>query len=351
MIQQNYFTFQKIIGLSFFCFFLPFTTFGQLVDIDYPNMPVDKNYGASINIGNSAGDSFISGISINSTSLTTSQRGTREGLRAQSGSNSSTHVGNAFAQIATSKAYTGDASFIGVLGQGSTSKLSNSNGLDSRAVGGFFKTALDMSVTLGSGKIYVGGVLAELNGTVNNTPSTGAVAAVIGRDLSSGTAQSWAAYLDGKNYLSDQTIIGRKNIPTQINLPDGAIDVSNYKLFVTGGIVAEECLIALENLWADYVFEEDYDLKSLEQVEQYIEENGYLPAFPSALEIGETGLKVGEITVLQQEKIEELFLHSIELNKQNKELVNQNKDLKAENEQLKVQMAAFEKRLTTLENK
>ncbi len=335
--------------LLFLCL-LTYSATAQLAHIDYPNMPADKEAALKIDYGTSQ-SAFKVGVRITGVPLSSNQTGQRDALRVENSSNYSSQSGSSYSQIAAIKSYNGDASFIGVIGEGRTTAIRNSNGLTSRALGGYFRTGTSTNVTLSSGKFDIGGVLAELNGSVNNTPTTGAVAAIIGRDFNTGTAQSWAAYLEGKNYLSDQTIIGRKDIPTQVNLPDGPIDVSNFKLFVKGGIVAEECLIALESLWADYVFEEDYDLKSLEEVEAYINKNGYLPAFPSALEIDKMGLAVGQITVLQQEKIEELFLHSIELNKQNKDLVDQNEILKAENEQLKAQMTAFEKRLLALENK
>jgi len=342
-LKTYLFDFRAYFFLILFLNFYINTIHAQLAHIDYPQMPADKNSALLVNFGSTQSSPLKNGIEIVGEALLSSQTGQISGIRATTSSNYSSQAGWTLGVLGNSKSYNGDGFFMGVNGASTATSISNSNGLYSKVVGGAFELLPSTNLSLGSGKYYIGGVLAEVKGTFTNTPSEGAVAAIMGIDLSSGTAQSWAAYLEGKNYLSDQTIIGRKNIPTQINLPDGTIDVSNYKLFVTGGIVAEEVLVALENLWADYVFEEDYDLKSLEQVEQFIEENGYLPAFPSALEIGKTGLKVGQITVLQQEKIEELFLHSIELNKQNKAL-------KTENEQLKAQMAAFEKRLAALEN-
>ncbi len=98
--------------------------------------------------------------------------------------------------------------------------------------------------------------------------------------------------------------------------PDNAsgVDVSEYELFINGGILATEVRVA--TTWADYVFEDDYSLPTLEEVECYIEENGHLPNVPSAKEVEEQGIEVGEMAKIQQEKIEELTLYVIEQNKQ-----------------------------------
>lgn len=97
----------------------------------------------------------------------------------------------------------------------------------------------------------------------------------------------------------------------------------NYKLYVEDGILTEQVKIALHNSssWADYVFQDDYDLKSLEEVEQHIQDKGHLHNTPSAEQIvAEGGIELKSITINQQEKIEELYLHLIELNKSYKML-------------------------------
>lgn len=100
----------------------------------------------------------------------------------------------------------------------------------------------------------------------------------------------------------------------------------DVKLFVDGAILAEE--LRVETGWADYVFEKDYPLASLSSVESFIKENGHLPAIPSAAEIESKGLHVGSMTVMQQEKIEELFLYMIDLKKEMETLSKENQQLK-----------------------
>lgn len=94
----------------------------------------------------------------------------------------------------------------------------------------------------------------------------------------------------------------------------GGVDVTTYKLFVNGGVLATEVRVA--TTWADYVFEDDYALPALNEVECFIDENGHLPNVPSAKQVAEEGISVGEMAKIQQEKIEELTLYIIAQDKQ-----------------------------------
>ena len=91
--------------------------------------------------------------------------------------------------------------------------------------------------------------------------------------------------------------------------------------------------VQLSQNWADYVFNEDYDLLSLEEVESTIEEKGHLHNTKSAATFeAEGGIEISKVTINQQEKIEEIFLHLIEMNKKIE-------TLEAENQALKTQIA------------
>lgn len=91
-----------------------------------------------------------------------------------------------------------------------------------------------------------------------------------------------------------------------------------HKLSVLGSIRATE--VVVETGWADYVFADGYQLKPLSEVEAYIEKNNTLPNVPSEQKIKEDNIGLGELTKIQQEKIEELTLYIIEMNKQIQEL-------------------------------
>ncbi len=89
--------------------------------------------------------------------------------------------------------------------------------------------------------------------------------------------------------------------------------------------------------YPDYVFYDDYELKSLKEVQQFIDDKGHLPGVPSEKEIVEKGLDLNDQSMWQQEKIEELFLHMIENEQRVDDLVKEVADLKKENEKLKAQ--------------
>jgi hypothetical protein len=95
----------------------------------------------------------------------------------------------------------------------------------------------------------------------------------------------------------------------------------SHKLSVNGGIRAKE--VRVNTGWADYVFEPQYKLRPLAQVEQFIKENGHLPEIPAASVIQTEGLDVGALQTKMMAKIEELTLYLIEANKQIELLKNQ----------------------------
>lgn len=98
-----------------------------------------------------------------------------------------------------------------------------------------------------------------------------------------------------------------------------------YKLSVNGNVRANR--VKVYTSWADYVFEENYDLPTLEEVESHIKENGHLKDIPSAQEVEQNGIELGEMNKLLLQKIEELTLYTIELNKEINKLKEQiNKD-------------------------
>ena len=76
-------------------------------------------------------------------------------------------------------------------------------------------------------------------------------------------------------------------------------------------VYATECKIKLPP-FPDYVFLDDYRLKPIEEVDRFIQANGHLPDLPSAQEVEENGIGVGELQVKLLEKIEELTLYTIQ---------------------------------------
>lgn len=104
---------------------------------------------------------------------------------------------------------------------------------------------------------------------------------------------------------------------------------SRVEFQVDGKIVSEE--LELEELsLPDYVFEENYNLPTLDEVRSFIEINGHLEGIPSADKVREDGLIVGDMISGLLEKIEELTLYTLaqqdkidELEKRLNEMNNQ----------------------------
>jgi hypothetical protein len=97
------------------------------------------------------------------------------------------------------------------------------------------------------------------------------------------------------------------------SIPSG----SPYKLAVRGGIITEKVRVAGSTTpdWADYVFDPSFKLRTLKEVENFIQLNKHLPDIPSTSEVTQNGIDIGETQALLLQKIEELTLYLIEQNK------------------------------------
>ncbi len=94
------------------------------------------------------------------------------------------------------------------------------------------------------------------------------------------------------------------------------------KLAVNGDILARSIRVSVvSTYWPDYVFSSEYKLMSLDELENYISDNKHLPGIVSAKEVGEQGnIDLAEMNTKLLEKIEELTLYIIDLQKQIDEL-------------------------------
>lgn len=160
------------------------------------------------------------------------------------------------------------------------------------------------------------------NANITNNIQVGQ-SATVGQNLTVGNDATIASDLDvsGDAHIDGVVTIGTVNTPGIL----GTVNTGSFQLFVDGGILTEEVLVRTG--WADYVFEADYKRPTLEEVEKHIATHGHLPNTPSAKEVSENGLSLGNTAVNQQEKIEELFLYIIEMNKEIKTLQEENKTL------------------------
>ncbi len=120
------------------------------------------------------------------------------------------------------------------------------------------------------------------------------------------------------------------------------------KLSVNGAIKAKEIIIQTTG-WPDFVFKKDYDLMPLSQLKEYIDNNKHLPEIPSADDVSEKGVKVGDIQAKLLQKIEELTLYMIDLEKKTDVFKSENEMLRGESEMLKKENELIAKRLAALE--
>ncbi len=93
-------------------------------------------------------------------------------------------------------------------------------------------------------------------------------------------------------------------------------EFDNDIVAINGKLYAEE-IIVQDPAWSDFVFEEDYSLKPLNEVEQFIKTNKHLPEIPSEKEVKENGVSLGEMQSKLLQKVEELTLYMIDLKKEN----------------------------------
>lgn len=108
----------------------------------------------------------------------------------------------------------------------------------------------------------------------------------------------------------------------------GAGQHIDARLSVDGKLLATSIFVSIaSNDWADYVFEKDYQLMKLQDVENYYTSNKHLPGVPSAQEISETGIDVAHTDAMLMKKIEELTIYLVEQNKRLDNLEKENKEL------------------------
>jgi hypothetical protein len=88
---------------------------------------------------------------------------------------------------------------------------------------------------------------------------------------------------------------------------------TTYKLDVNGSIRSNEVVVNVDG--SDFVFEEEYELRNLAAVEQYIKQHKHLPDIAPATEMQQNGLALGQMDMKLLQKVEELTLYLIEQNK------------------------------------
>lgn len=110
----------------------------------------------------------------------------------------------------------------------------------------------------------------------------------------------------------------KMSVLTNGNIGIGTLNPTS-KLTVAGNINAREVKVTVD-AGADFVFEKDYDLPSLDSIDKFIKENKHLPEIASAQEMQKDGINLSEMNIKLLQKIEEMTLYMIEMKKHNMEL-------------------------------
>ena len=114
-----------------------------------------------------------------------------------------------------------------------------------------------------------------------------------------------------------------KRVKKHLNFGIGT-QTPQYKLDVKGTIRANEILVTSPT-GADFVFDKEYKLPSLNEVKSYIQENKHLPEIPSAEQMQENGVSLDKLVIQLLQKVEELTIYTIQQEERIKELENNQK--------------------------
>lgn len=106
---------------------------------------------------------------------------------------------------------------------------------------------------------------------------------------------------------------------------------TGYKLSINGKAICEELKVQISGSWPDYVFNNNYNLMPLDELEKSISINKHLPNIPSSADItAAKGFEVGDMNRKLLEKVEELTLYIIDINKKNIQLTQELQAVKAD---------------------
>ncbi|MBK8845033.1 MAG: hypothetical protein IPO27_00180 [Bacteroidetes bacterium] len=203
-------------------------------------------------------------------------------------------TGNSFYNLNSIVNYVGTSDFRAIYAY---SKPADGYGYGVQGTGGWYG-----GFFTGDGGAYTGSATGVYGYA---TGSAGIRYGVYGFASNTGGA-AWAGYFAGNTYAT--------NMVVNYSTPS-----AGYALTVGGKIICTEVRVQLTP-FPDYVFDKSYNLNTIEEVEQHIQQYHRLPGMPSACEVEEGGMAVGEMQAKIVEKVEEQTLYIIQLNNKIKEL-------------------------------
>ena len=171
------------------------------------------------------------------------------------------------------------------------------------------------NVLVANGNVGIGTNLPEANLQINNTDNDG---------------------VNGKIFSLHKNNDELFSVTEDGHIGMGTPSVAGYRLDVKGKIRTCEVFIEEPGDWCDYVFEPNYKRMSLNELEYFLKQKKHLPNIPSAKQLKDSGgIHIGEMQKAMMEKIEELYLYTIDLSKRVEKLSQENNELKAKIENKK----------------
>ncbi len=235
--------------------------------------------------------------------------------------------------LASYASHTGDFLYVNTSSSGGVSDFAKGTYLNS-------KVAIGNTPYWQEPNFFTNDIILAVNGrTWTNGKAFFNNKIVLGQNTSDSHKLSFVSYKDGDEYRSDidyrgklifkgydsytsvsswRTMVLTQNGHVLINMKEEDIrpEYDHFKFQVNGKALVEGLKVTADVPQSDYVFEEDYKLRTLKEVENFVTENKHLPEVPSAAEFKENGYLIGEMDDVLLRKVEELTLYMIQANKQ-----------------------------------
>jgi len=181
------------------------------------------------------------------------------------------------------------------------------------------EVALDVNGAFRSGSATVTRDLSAHNATIAGTLSANVLNT---QDATiEGTLTANSLTIDSIFSADNATITGALSANSATiagTLSASLLKVPNAQ--INGMLCAKEVKVQNALCWPDYVFNKDYNLLPLVELEQFISENQHLPNVPSAAEVEANGIELGKMNAVLLQKVEELTLYIIQMEKRLAEL-------------------------------